>query len=205
MNHLQRHLFAAGSMLFGTGSVLALLVALNNGGGDFDKDAAQTAASFEVPPKSKPPKKAEKKTKPKKVKNRPAPPVPVLGAGMTGLNFGMDIWADGMGVNDSILGDTRNVVMTEDVVDEPPRPVASTAPSYPARARNRGITGYVVLTLLVGADGGIRDMSVLESSPPGIFEDAAKSAVGDWRFEPGRYEGEPVAVRVRQTIRFELT
>ena len=45
---------------------------------------------------------------------------------------------------------------------------------------------------------------VVESDPPDTFDDAAIEAARGWRFEPGRDEGNPVAVRVRQTLRFSL-
>ena len=38
----------------------------------------------------------------------------------------------------------------------------------------------------------------------GVFDGAAVEAVEAWRFEPGRHEGTPVAVRVRQTLVFDL-
>ena len=47
-------------------------------------------------------------------------------------------------------------------------------------------------------------LRVLESEPPGTFDRAALDAVNSWRFEPATYEGLPVAVRVRQVVRFEL-
>ena len=51
----------------------------------------------------------------------------------------------------------------------------------------------------------VEDIVILEGTPAGVFEDAAKSAIRQWRFEPGEYEGKPVPVRVEQLLRFELS
>ena len=45
---------------------------------------------------------------------------------------------------------------------------------------------------------------VVESSPPGVFDRAAISAISGWRYRPAKYNGAPVEVPVRTRIRFEL-
>jgi protein TonB len=45
---------------------------------------------------------------------------------------------------------------------------------------------------------------VLDARPPGIFEDAVKRTVPQWRFSPGKIEGRPVAAWVVTTIQFNL-
>ncbi len=129
-----------------------------------------------------------------------------LAAGLTGLDFGLASGADAaMGAASSALTEQVGAeVMDEDAVGEPPRPTERPAPEYPARARAQGQTGSVTLSFVVDLDGSAVDAHVVESSPPGVFDEAALDAVARWRFEPGRNEGVPVAVRVRQTLRFEL-
>ena len=105
---------------------------------------------------------------------------------------------------DQLLGDVSNVVMTTDAVDDPPRPQRTVAPTYPARARKKGTTGEVRLSLLVGVDGRVRDVRVLSADPPGVFDDAAIAAVKQWTYTPATYEGQPVATRVTQPVVFDL-
>lgn len=54
----------------------------------------------------------------------------------------------------------------------------------------------------VTMEGEVRDVAVLDD-PPANLEEAARRAVGDWRFEPVIYEGRPIPVRssVRFTFR----
>ena len=129
----------------------------------------------------------------------------MLAASLGGLSFGLDRFSAGFDdATQGLAGNVGDVVMTEDAVDSPPRASHRVPASYPARARSRAINGYVTLTMVVNADGSVRDVEVLESSPAGMFDQAAKEAVSRWRFEPAMYEGQPVATRARQTVRFEL-
>jgi protein TonB len=128
----------------------------------------------------------------------------MVGANLAGLSFGQDGLGDAglTGGADALLGDTDNVVMTEDSVDEPPRALQQTAPVYPERARKKGVTGRVVLSLLIDAGGSVQDVRVTESQPAGVFDEAAVSAVQTWRFQPAMYEGRPVSIRVTLPLRF---
>ena len=77
--------------------------------------------------------------------------------------------------------------------------------AYPKTAGSRGVEGYVVLSLLISATGEIEKVQVLESSPSGVFEDAALQGVRNWRFEPAQYQGRNVKVWARQRVRFDLS
>jgi len=90
-------------------------------------------------------------------------------------------------------------------VDRKPRVVSRIQPRYPHRARQREITGKVVLKFLVDKDGEVERVSVVSADPEGVFEDNAVSAVKKWRFEPGRVEGEPVPTWVRLPVSFTLS
>ena len=90
-------------------------------------------------------------------------------------------------------------------VDRKPRVVSRIQPRYPRRARQRDITGKVVLKFLVDRDGEVNKVSVVSAEPEGVFEDNAVSAVKKWRFEPGRVDGEPVPTWVRLPVSFTLS
>ena len=87
-------------------------------------------------------------------------------------------------------------------LDQAPRAIVRTEPEYPFRARQRGIEGFVEVKLLVKADGSIGSVQILESDPPDLFDSAALKAVPQWRFEPGRLDGKPVASWVRTRVVF---
>jgi protein TonB len=208
MTAARRALFALASGLFGMAGVAGLVMTMNSGSLSQDEGEARAAVAFEVappPPKKKPKTRPKPKPKPKKRSARPRPPSLNPVAGLSGLDFGLEAFGTGMDDDlNQLLGDVSNVVMTTDSVDDPPRPQRTVAPEYPARARKKGTTGEVRLSLLVGIDGRVRDVRVLSSEPPGIFDQYAVSAVQQWTYTPATYEGEPVATRVTQPIVFDL-
>ncbi len=189
----------------GPGRSGARLVALHRPVPPPGGDEGAGAVTFDAPPPPPPPPPRPKKTETPKRKVTRAPPAPALTAGLAGLDLGLPGFSGDLGeATDALLGDVGDVEMTEDAVDAPPRPVTRVPPEYPARARSRAVEGQVVLSLRVGADGTVGDVRVLEAEPRGVFEEVAVAAVRQWRFAPANYEGRPVAVRARQTLRFEL-
>ncbi len=89
-------------------------------------------------------------------------------------------------------------------LDAPLTVLTRIPPLYPPNAKQRGIEGWVTIRFLVTEDGAVKDVSVLASHPPGVFERTVKNSVSGWRFQPGTVEGIPVRTRVETTIRFEL-
>ena len=67
---------------------------------------------------------------------------------------------------------------------------------YNDDALKAGIEGTVVLDLIVGEDGRVRDVVVVQGIGHGLDE-AARAALRDCRFSPGEKDGKPVAVRIR--------
>lgn len=172
-------------------------------------DTATKVVSFDVPSSSKPPPRSPT-SRPKAASSNRAskaapPPSAAFAPGLAGMDFGLPGLSGALDeATRSIVGDVSQTVMNEDAVDVAPRPTSRVQPDYPARARASAITGFVTLSLRVGADGAVQDVRVLEAQPSGVFEAAAIDAIKQWRFEPAQYQGAPVAVRVRQTLRFEL-
>jgi protein TonB len=97
-----------------------------------------------------------------------------------------------------------DLVFGLDEVDRPPRPLVRTRPVYPYVAQRRNIEGFVEIQFVVTRDGRVDDVHVARSEPGTLFVDAAKRAVERWRFEPAEKDGAPVAVRVVQTLRFQV-
>ncbi|MBS0483805.1 MAG: energy transducer TonB, partial [Proteobacteria bacterium] len=120
--------------------------------------------------------------------------------GLLGLDSGA-----GKNMDDSLLGKTGNAVMTADLVDVPPKPVTRGTFKYPPAAKKNGVKGYVVLSVLVEADGSVNQVQVLESNPSGIFDASALQGIRNWHFEPAKYKGETVRVWAKQKIRFDLS
>lgn len=76
---------------------------------------------------------------------------------------------------------------------------------YPPEAQTRRLQGTVVVRCVVEPDGTVSAATVTRSVDPEYGLDAeAVNAVRQWRFEPGRREGQPVRVAALVTITFTL-
>ena len=78
------------------------------------------------------------------------------------------------------------------------------SPPYPPLAKRRGLTGAVVLKVLVGRDGFAKEVAVRSSSGHPVLDEAAVSTVAGWRFNPARRGDVSVDSWVDVPIRFEL-
>ncbi|MEM7480511.1 MAG: energy transducer TonB [Acidobacteriota bacterium] len=85
----------------------------------------------------------------------------------------------------------------------PPRIVERVPPRYTADARKHRITGIVLLRALIDDEGLVEELEVLKGLPHGLDE-AAKTAIRQWRFSPATRHGEPVAVYYNLTVNFTL-
>ena len=87
----------------------------------------------------------------------------------------------------------------------PPRLIRDAKPSYPASARNMGISGSVGVRVLVSADGVPESVSVVASSGNSAVDDSVVQAAYKWRFDPSRDKyGKKVRCNTRRTITFNL-
>ncbi len=89
-------------------------------------------------------------------------------------------------------------------VTKMPLPRGRCSGTYTDEARQAGIEGTVVFDIVVGEDGQVRDIIVVQGLGHGLTE-AAKRAMKGCTFTPGERDGKPVPVRVRGfRIRFAL-
>ena len=78
-------------------------------------------------------------------------------------------------------------------------------PVYPEEALRECIEGYVVLEYTLTEDGRAKNIVVIDSDPPGVFDSAATKALEQWELEPREVDGVKVTVQqVQVTIRFEI-
>ena len=194
----------------GTAMVLALLVYMNQQASGPEDSVGQSGTVVTAERKEKPPpKQPVRKPKPPKPQQRraPAPPSVGLSSILDGLSFGLPQYdaEDLSSLNNSLLGDGKDVVMTDDSVDVAPRPSLQSPMPYPVRAKAQGITGYVILSLLISPTGQVEKIKVLESQPQGVFDETATLGVKNWKFDPATYKGEAVRVWAKQKVSFNLS
>ncbi|HYJ32812.1 MAG TPA: energy transducer TonB [Candidatus Binatia bacterium] len=95
--------------------------------------------------------------------------------------------------------DPNQVFLIKDV-DVPPVPIDAPKPIYPQIARDAGITGRVLVEVLVKADGTVGRAWVKSGNK--ILGDAAQEGLVRWRFRPAMAHGRPVAVWVEIPVNF---
>jgi TonB family protein len=79
------------------------------------------------------------------------------------------------------------------------------SPKYTADAMRAKVQGTVILSAVVLPDGSVTDISIVRSLDQsfGLDEEAKKNAA-QWRFRPGMFKGEAVAVRIQIELDFNL-
>lgn len=83
-----------------------------------------------------------------------------------------------------------------------PQKIHDVAPRYPAIAQAGGIEGFVILEAVISEDGTVQNVRVLRGKP--LLDEAAATAVRQWRFTPPLLNGEPVPVVMTVTVSFNL-
>lgn len=90
----------------------------------------------------------------------------------------------------------------EYLVSEMPSVLSEVKPVYPREARNERVEGAVEMDILIDSQGAVRQVVVVEG--PEVFRSVAIEAMKKFKFRPARVDGNPVAVKIRYTLRFEL-
>jgi bla regulator protein BlaR1 len=92
-------------------------------------------------------------------------------------------------------------------IDEPPKVLSEGEVKYPFRAKRLGLTGKVSVSFWVNTDGQATNIKAVKAEPENAlvtFAGAAEEVIANSRFKPGISAGEPVPVKVRKEIRFEI-
>jgi protein TonB len=210
-----KHVVAFITMLLGPIVVFGMVLLMNRMEVGTDrnlfKEVSEVAVvKTEALKQQSPVKKPTPKPKPKSTRPMKATaPIPQLAAGLSGLDFGMNLGGleDGLANNAMNAGDkllNNKDSSVGDATDTLPQPKLKSPFIYPKGAKSKGVTGYVVLSVLVEVDGAVDKVEVVESSPEGVFDESAIAGIKNWRFSPGLQQGKPVKTWVKQKIRFSL-
>jgi protein TonB len=83
-----------------------------------------------------------------------------------------------------------------------PTKIKDVAPVYPSIAQSARKEGTVIIELLVGTDGRVKDAKVIRSVP--LLDQAALDAVKQWVYTPTLLNGVPQEVYYNITVTFSL-
>ena len=89
-------------------------------------------------------------------------------------------------------------------VDVHPTALHPIKPVYPDEGGEKGVEGNVVLLLLIDEAGAVKEATVMEANPEGIFEESALAAFREARFAPAQKNGRAVKSRVLIRVSYEL-
>ncbi len=107
-----------------------------------------------------------------------------------------------------VLTDLNDYIPSPDsfmAVEELPQKLLAPAPAYPEIAREAGLEGRVWLKLLIGKDGNVRDVLVIQESGANAgFEEAAVAAAWQSKWRPALQNKQPVTLWVTYEVRFGL-
>ncbi|HKR84973.1 MAG TPA: energy transducer TonB [Terriglobales bacterium] len=76
------------------------------------------------------------------------------------------------------------------------------SPIYPPEAKKQGIQGAVHLRAVIGKDGFIKDLRVIDGHP--MLTGSAMDAVKDWKHKPYLVKGKPLEVETTITVNYVL-
>lgn len=85
-----------------------------------------------------------------------------------------------------------------------PRYTGALQPPYPPGKIRSGEEGVVVVRVLVGPDGRVKEIQKVEAADEAFFRATAEQAMKRWRFTPATSDGTPVESWRTMTVRFKL-
>ncbi len=76
-------------------------------------------------------------------------------------------------------------------------------PEYPRKLWRRGAEGYAYVRYIIGRDGFLEEVDVIEASEE-EFADEARKTLALWQFEPMQFAGRPIRSEVIMTLPFRV-
>lgn len=113
----------------------------------------------------------------------------------------------GMGNNTApgtIAGDGKPFGFSLAEVNSKPGIVKRVSVVYPREARQKRVTGHVLVRFHLDETGAVSHLFVKSADPPGVFNENTLAAVRQWRFSPAKMGGKAVPVWVELPIEFDL-
>jgi protein TonB len=180
-----------------------LMQALIGVAGDLQEGGASQIVDFVRLKRDTTPETKKRELPDRKPPEQPPPPPP--------MNFAKSLNPDSVVGQIVPFVDTRLELATATDLgaggtDRDVVPLVRVEPSYPMRASQRGIEGWVDVQFTIGKAGTVKDLVVLDSHPGTTFTRSALQAVSKWRYNPKVENGIPVerpGIRVRLEFRLD--
>lgn len=93
-----------------------------------------------------------------------------------------------------------SIYYADSEVDAMPVALDPIVPRYPSESNAASAGGKVTLRLLIDEAGVVKDVVVVESQPPEVFDESAQNALTSIRFKPAEKDGKPVGCQTVLSI-----
>lgn len=77
-------------------------------------------------------------------------------------------------------------------------------PPYPAEEQRAGNSGRVVVRVLIGIDGRVKQVEKISAASDAFFAATQRQALGKWRFKPATKDGVPIEQWKVMSLRFQI-
>ncbi|MDI6791247.1 MAG: TonB family protein [bacterium] len=96
------------------------------------------------------------------------------------------------------------IIYAASSLDNPLEVISYLEPEYPEVAAESDLAGLVLLRLLVGLEGKVKEVEILKENPKGFgFAGVAREAARRWQFSEPKVSGHPVSCYYTLPLRFE--
>ena len=93
-------------------------------------------------------------------------------------------------------------IITEPLVDA--RYAGTFQPEYPAAERRDGRAGRVVVRVLIGVDGRVKQIEKVSAASDEFYKATERRALEKWRFKPGTRDGVPIEAWRTMSVSFVI-
>lgn len=204
---LKQYLSAAGIALIANALLLYSIVWLNEITQPQESNSNAQRTYFQLDQNPTPKKSPPLESPSLQVASMLSTPLPKLNlpSAIQMPNNLLDDWTTLTNLSDLTDGvSSGELIFKEDAVDNRAKLLSRARPRYPRLAKRQGLGGEVTFRIIVGQDGSVQDVELLDAQPPGIFEASAEAAIRQYKYSPARVDGKPVRSFYRQKIIFRV-
>lgn len=207
-----------GGLTLALGTSAVLLFGLSLTAPHFERHFVPTITATNIPLPTDPPPpehpKPQPSNAPSSAKPRPAEhvdvspaPVPLPIGEATVVKVDLPQPVDsfptaGSGAGSAPIPQPRAPVLVQPKIDS--RYLGSFQPAYPADERLAEHEGRVVVRVLVGTDGRVKQVEPVSTASPAFLEATRRQALTRWRFTPATRDGVAIEAWREMAVRFQL-
>jgi protein TonB len=124
--------------------------------------------------------------------------------GEKGGKLGGEVGGKGTGLAFSVVFPDDGRLYVERDAKLPLVPINQQYPSYPEQARKKHLEDSVLVRYVIGTNGRIKDVTILDHAREPVFDVATVDAIKNWTFRPYKKDGKVIEVVHELTVFYQL-